>query len=99
MSVSVSLYLAIKGIRSQIREHYTLSTQYNLEAIVKAYQDSILYDIRSFSNVGYRLISRSIGELYCDGDAITIAIEDSKIAHIHAEKIKAYMERDVPGEI
>lgn len=76
----------------QIREHYTLSTQYNLEAIVKAYQDSILYDIRSFSNVGYRLISRSIGELYCDGDAITIAIEDSKIAHIHAEKIKAYME-------
>ena len=27
-----------------------------------------------------------------DGDAITIAIEDSKIAHIHAEKIKAYME-------
>lgn len=77
----------------QIREHYTLSTQYNLEAIVKAYQDSILYDIRSFSNVGYRLISRSIGELYCDGDAITIAIEDSKIAHIHAEKIKAYMEK------
>ena len=76
----------------QIREHYTLSTQYNLEAIVKAYQDSILYDIRSFSNVGYRLISRSIGELYCDGDAITIAIEDSKIAHIHAEKIKTYME-------
>lgn len=42
--------------------------------------------------MGYRLISRSIGELYCDGDAITIAIEDSKIAHIHAEKIKAYME-------
>ena len=76
----------------QIREHSTLSTQSNLEAIVKAYQDSILYDIRSFSNVGYRLISRSIGELYCDGDAITIAIEDSKIAHIHAEKIKAYME-------
>ena len=76
----------------KINEHYTLSTQYNLEAIIKAYEDSILYDIRSFSNVGYRLISRSVGEWYCDGDAITIAIEDSKIAHIHAEKIKAYME-------
>ena len=76
----------------KINEHYTLSTQYNLEAIIKAYEDSILYDIRSFSNVGYRLIARSVGDWYCDGDAVTIAIEDSKIAHIHAEKIKAYME-------
>lgn len=75
-----------------IKEHYTLSTQYNLDAIVKAYEDSILYDIRSFSNVGYRLIAKSVGDWYCDGDAITIAIEDSKIARIHADKIKSYME-------
>ena len=77
----------------QIMEHYDLSTQYNLEAIVKAYEKSILYDIRSFSNVGYRLISRSIGDWYCDEDVITIAIEDSKIAHIHADKIKHYLEK------
>ena len=76
----------------QIREHYDLSTQYNLEAIVRAYEKSILYDIKSFSNVGYRLISRSVGDWYCDADVITIAIEDSKIAHIHADKIKHYME-------
>ena len=76
----------------QIMERYTLSTQYNLNAIVKAYEDSILYDIRSFSNVGYRLLARSVGEWYCDGEAITIAIEDSQIARIHAEKIKQYME-------
>ena len=33
-----------------------------------------------------------MGDWYCDGDAITIAIEDSKIARIHADKIKSYME-------
>lgn len=75
-----------------INEHYTLSSQYNLDAIVKAYENSILYDIRSFSNVGYRLLARSVGDWYCDGNVITIAIEDTRIAHIQGEKIKEYME-------
>lgn len=76
-----------------INEHFTLSAQYNLDAIIKAYEESILYDIKEFSNIGYRLICRSIGDWYCDGDVVTIAMEDSGIARSHADRIKEYLEQ------
>ncbi|MGN0395845.1 MAG: PolC-type DNA polymerase III, partial [Coprococcus sp.] len=79
-----------KNIRVIIKEHYDLSSQYNVRTLTEIYKDSILYDVEKFSHVGYRLLKKC--EWFYDNDIITLAMEDTKIARSHATAIKAYME-------
>ena len=72
-----------------IRDHYTLSKQYTLAALIELYKPSLVYEIRKTSHIISRMIEKS--ELYADENVLTLAVEDSRLAKIQAENLKKYL--------
>ena len=72
-----------------IRDHYTLSKQYTLAALIELYKPSLVYEIRKTSHIISRMIEKS--ELYADENVLTLAVEDSRLAKIQAENLKNYL--------
>ncbi len=73
-----------------IEEHYVLSGQYTPKELTNMYKDSFLEEMKRISYVDYRILNRA--EWFFNGNIITLALEDSNLAHSHADKIKQYID-------
>ena len=78
------------NIKCEIKEKYKLSSQYNLEELTKVYMDSIMEEIKTFSYVDFRILSRA--EFFYNGNILTLALEDTNLAKSHSIKLKEFLE-------
>lgn len=73
-----------------IEDKYRLSGQYNLKSLTNIYRDSFLLELKSFCEIGYRMLKNA--EWYFEGNIITLALEDISIARKYSKIIKEYLE-------
>lgn len=73
-----------------ISESYHLSQQYDLEALVNAYKDSMLTELMEESTIDYQLIYNA--EWFVNDNIITLTMEDDFLSRERSIKIKNYIE-------
>ena len=73
-----------------IEDRYDLPDTYNLRDIITEYWDSILYDMKKKGMVEYSIIQSCQWD--CEGDVLTLSVEDSFIARDKAKELKNYFE-------
>ena len=75
-----------------IHESYHLSAQYTPENLMKAYEDSILYELKSYSLMLFNLMRKA--EKAFSGDHLcTLHLEDSLVARSKAGELKRVLEK------
>ena len=75
-----------------ICEKYHLSAQYTPENLMKAYEDSILYEIKPYSLVLYNLMRKSRWE-FTDEHVCMMHLDDALVAHSKAGELKRILEK------
>ncbi|MBQ6876189.1 MAG: PolC-type DNA polymerase III, partial [Lachnospiraceae bacterium] len=78
--------------RVSIVEKYSLSAQYTPENLMRAYEDSILYELKPYSLVLYNLMKKSRWE-FTDAHVCLMHLDDALVARSKAGELKRILEK------
>ncbi len=76
------------GKKVMLLVKYALPASYTPEQIVENYKESILEELREYSRIAFRLMTRA--EWFFNGNIISLALEDSSIAREHEKTIREF---------
>ncbi len=80
------------GTTVSIVEKYCLSAQYTPENLMRAYEDSILYELKPYSLVLYNLMKKSRWE-FTDAHVCLLHLDDALVARSKAGELKRILEK------
>lgn len=79
------------SLQVKVFEQFQLSNQYNLKNLIEIYQKSLLLEIKNRSPLDYNLMRNA--KWSCQGDDITILLEDTMLAHSRSSEIFQWLEQ------
>ncbi len=85
-------FAAGQGLKTRIVEHFHLSAQYTPKNLMKAYKNSILYELRGYQKCIYMLL-KGADVLFSDDETCTVQVEDTLIAHTYADELKRILDK------
>lgn len=86
----LSEFIAQGKLQVEIKEHYHLSEQYNIQNLTDIYKKSILEELYEKSKVDHRLLKNA--EWFINKNIITLTLDDSFVSRGRSVEIKKYLE-------